>query len=103
MPLFMVKKEVYGWLKEGKKSIDVRKGNLREGDIAVFQCGANYLHFRIVRKETGKLDEVITAENYKQVIPTAESQQAALDYLRGIYGESSSVFTAYYLANPKSN
>ena len=73
MPLFFAKKEVYAWLKEGKKTIDVRKGNVRQGEVAVFQCGDSYLRFPIVKKETGKLTEIIRPDNYKQIIPTAQS------------------------------
>ena len=38
MPLLMAKKEVFAWLKAGVKTVDVRKGNGRRGDIAVFSA-----------------------------------------------------------------
>ncbi|XES76651.1 MAG: hypothetical protein ACBZ72_10775 [Candidatus Bathyarchaeia archaeon] len=101
MPLFTAKKEVYHWLKEGKKTIDVRKGNPRSGEVAVFQSGSSYLRFSIVKTETGKLHEVIRADNYLQIIPPAENLQAARNYLRGIYGDYDGLFTAYHLAPPK--
>jgi ASC-1-like (ASCH) protein len=97
MPLFPSKKEVYTWLKDGKKTIEVRKGQARNGNTAVFQCGASYLRFSIVKRETGKLAEVIKEDNYKAVIPTAECLEDALGYLLILYGADSGVFTAYYL------
>jgi len=100
MPLFPAKKEVYAWLKDGKKTIEVRKGQARNGNTAVFQCGASYLRFPIVKRETGKLTEVIRKDNYKQVIPTAECLEEALDYLQTLYCVEGCVFTAYYLTRP---
>jgi ASC-1-like (ASCH) protein len=98
MPLFLAKKEVYAWIKEGKKTIDVRKGNARRGEIAVFQSGANSLRLPIVKKETGKLAEVIRKDNYQQVVPSAENLEAAIGYLCDLYGACGGVFTAYYLS-----
>jgi hypothetical protein len=100
MPLFPAKKEVYAWIKDGKKTIDIRKGNARQGNTAVIQSGAHHLRLSIVKKETGKLTDVIRNDNYQQVIPSAENLKAALDYLCGLYGEGSGVFTAYYLSQP---
>jgi hypothetical protein len=97
----MAKKEVFVWLKAGTKTIDVLKGDARRGAVAVFQSGANYLELPIIRKETGKLTEVIRQDNFRLVIPTAETLEDALSYLRGIYGVSDGVFTAYYLSQPK--
>ena len=101
MPLFLAKKEVYAWIKDGRKTIDVRKGTARRGEIAVFLSGANNLRLLIVKKETGKLNEIIRAENFRLVIPSAQNLENALDYLRGIYGSEDGVFTAYHLTKPK--
>lgn len=99
MPLFPAKKEVFAWIKDGEKTIDVRKGKPAKGEVAVIQCGNNYLRLPIVKTETGQLTEVITADNFKLVIPSATTLAAALGYLRGLYGADDGVFTAYYLAN----
>jgi hypothetical protein len=101
MPLFMAKKEVFLWLKSGAKTVDVRKGAARNGDVAKFQCGASYLELPIVKKETGRLSEVIRKENYTSVIPTARTLEEARDYLCRLYGGDEGVFTAYHLAQPK--
>jgi ASC-1-like (ASCH) protein len=101
LPLFMAKKEVFEWLKEGTKTIDIRKGNARHGDTAVFESGANCLEFLIIRKETGPLTEVIRQDNFRSVIPTAKTIEEALSYLRRLYAVNDGVFTAYHLAQPK--
>jgi ASC-1-like (ASCH) protein len=101
--LFLARKEVFTWLKEGAKTIDVRKGDPRQGDTAVFQSGANHLRLYIVNKETGLLEEVVTADNFKFVIPTAKTLEEALEYFRKLYAVSSGVFTAYYLAQTKED
>jgi ASC-1-like (ASCH) protein len=97
----MAKKEVFQWLKEGTKTIDVRKGHARHGDTAVFQSGANCLEFLIIRKETGLLTEVIRQDNFQLVIPTAKTMEDALCYLRRLYAVNDGFFTACHLAQPK--
>ena len=99
----MAKKEVYTWLKEGRKTIDVRKGNPRQGDIAIFRSGIHYIRFSIVKTETGKLNQVIRTDNYRQIIPSAENLETALNYLRKIYGSDEGWFTAYYIEPQKSS
>lgn len=103
MPLFMAKKQVYGWLQKGTKTIDVRKGKPRRGDIAVFQSGFKYLRLPILKLETGSLDEVIRKDNFAQVIPDAASLEEAKRYLRQLYSAYQGNFTAYYLGKPQEN
>ena len=97
-PLLSAKKEVFTWVKDGKKTIDVRRGRPRGGDIAVFQSGRNHFRLLIVKRETGKLTEVVREDNYKQIIPSAASLGDALNYIVNLYEADSGVFTAYYLA-----
>jgi ASC-1-like (ASCH) protein len=97
LPLFPAKKEVFAWIKEGKKTIDVRKGPARRGKVAVFQSGPSHLRLQIVKKETGKLTEVIRPDNYQSVIPSAKTFENALSYLRSLYGDEVGLFTAYYV------
>ena len=52
---------------------------------------------RIVKRETGRLGEVVRSDNYRQVIPSAVAIDDALAYLRGIYCGYDGVFTAYYI------
>ncbi len=97
----MAKKEVFAWIKAGTKTIDVRKGVPRRGEVAVFQSGANYLELPIIKKETGLLIEVIRQDNFTLIIPTATTLKEAIDYLQAIYGSDVGVFTAYHLDQPK--
>jgi ASC-1-like (ASCH) protein len=101
VPLFPAKREVFAWIKDGRKTIDVRKGKACRGEVAVFQSGPRHLRLQIIRKETGKLTEIIRADNYRLVIPSAETRDGALGYLRGLYGADDGLFTAYYVTQPK--
>jgi hypothetical protein len=102
MPIFYTLGEPYAWIVEGRKTIDIRKGSARRGNIAVFQSGASFLRLNIIRKETGRLTEIIREDNYKDIIPIAENPQTAVNYLIAIYGSIDGPFTAYYLDNSKS-
>jgi ASC-1-like (ASCH) protein len=98
VPVFFAKKEVFEWLSQGKKTIDVRKGGPQQGEVAVFLCGPRRLALKVVKTESGRLTDVIRVDNYRQVIPAAESLSDSLAYLRGIYGVCDGVFTAYTVA-----
>ncbi len=100
MFMLLAKKEVMQWLKEGKKTIDVRKGSCRSTDsTVVFMSGPHKITATITKTVTGKLGEVITETNYRQVIPTAQTLQDAYSYLNEIYGDYDGTYTAYYLDN----
>ncbi len=98
MPLLYARKQVFQWLKEGKKTIDIRKGNPWQGKVATFQCGPYVLRFKIVKAESGRLWEVLREDNFRMVIPSAIVLEDAVGYLRGIYVGYEGVFTAYYVA-----
>lgn len=97
MPLLYVRKEVFVWLEQGKKKIDVRKGKGRRGEFAVFQCGPLILRLRIMRRESGKLNEIVRSDNYRQVIPSAVCLEDAIEYLQSVYATCNGIFTAYYV------
>jgi ASC-1-like (ASCH) protein len=97
LPLFFAKKEVFEWLVQGKKTIDVRKGNSLSGEVAVFQSGPQKLRMKIVKRESGLLSEILRLDNYKAVVPSALLLADAVDYLRSIYGVYDGVFTAYHV------
>ena len=99
MPLFFTRKEAFEWLKMGEKTIEVRKGNPRRGEVAVFQSGPSILRLNILKKETGRLAEVVRSDNYKLVVPSALSLGDAFAYLRGLYVGYDGVFTAYYIVS----
>ncbi len=97
MPLLRTKKEAFEWLKEGNKTIDIRKGNPRCGEIAFFEAGPHVLRLKIVKRESGRLIDLVRSDNYKLVIPSARRLEEALDYLQRLYSEYNGVFTAYHV------
>jgi ASC-1-like (ASCH) protein len=97
LPLLYARKEVFTWIKQGKKTIDIRKGLPKRGEIAVFQSGPYSLKSRIIKIECGLLVEVLRTDNYRLVVPSSQSLSQAIDYLRGIYGDCDGVFSAYYV------
>jgi hypothetical protein len=97
LPWLLAKKQVFQWLLSGQKTIDLRKGNPKPGDIAVFQSGPCVLRLKIVKTQSGLLSEVLRVDNFKAVIPCALVLEDAVGYLRGIYGDVGGVFTAYYV------
>jgi ASC-1-like (ASCH) protein len=97
LPLLRTKKEVFEWLKEGRKTIDIRKGKPHNGETAVFETGRHVLRLKIVKKECGPLMVLVRSDNFKQVIPSANTLEDAVNYLRRLYGDSEDVFTAYYV------
>ena len=98
MPLFFAKKEVFQWLLQGQKTIDIRKGNPKLGEIAVFQSGSSILRLKIVKTECGQLTDILRLDNFEAVVPSAAVLEDAIGYLREIYGVNDGVFTAYYVA-----
>jgi hypothetical protein len=97
LPLFRTKKEAFEWLTSNKKIIDVRKGNPHRGKVAVYLSGRKVLRMRIIKRETGRLVEVVRSDNFRLVIPPAVVIDDALAYLRGLYDGYDGVFTAYYI------
>jgi ASC-1-like (ASCH) protein len=101
MPLFLSKKEVLVWVKNGAKTIEIRKGNPKRGDIAFFSSGPNKLKLNIIKKETGKITDLIRLDNYNSIIPAAKTLEEAIGYIQTLYGTDKGTFTAYYLSSNK--
>jgi ASC-1-like (ASCH) protein len=101
-PSFTVKRELFSWIKDGTKTIELRKGNASRGEIAVFLSGKEYLRLSIIKKETGSLAEVIRQDNFRQIIPSAERLQDAIDFLKALYKTDQGPFTAYYVERIKN-
>lgn len=53
LPLFIVKKQVFKWIENRQKHIEIRKGRPMQGDEAVFQCGKQVIRRKIVLKKEG--------------------------------------------------
>ncbi len=98
LPVFRTKKEAFEWLRTGKKTIDVRKGEPRRGEIAVYLSGRKVLRMKITKRETGRIEEVVRADNYRLVIPSAATVEEAAAYLRRLYDGYDGVFAAYHVA-----
>jgi ASC-1-like (ASCH) protein len=99
LPVFRTKKEAFEWLKTGKKTIDVRKGQPRRGEIAVYLSGRRVLRMKITKKEMGSIEEVVQTNNYRMIIPSAATVEEAVVYLRTLYGGYEGVFTAYHVVS----
>jgi ASC-1-like (ASCH) protein len=95
LTMFLAKREVFEWLKNGKKTIDIRRGKPRSQKIALFVCGHLRLKMKIVNIHSGGLREVLHQGNFRQVIPSATNLEDALSYLRTIYNDDSGFYTAY--------
>ena len=91
----MVKKEVFEWIKTGRKTIELRKGRAKAGDEAVFQCGRNILRGKIVRRDEANLQTLLQGLDFKRLIPIANSVGEAKAYIEKLYGTTDGTFTAY--------
>ncbi len=97
MPVFRTKKEAFDWLSSGKKIVDIRKGKQIRGQIAVFLSGKKVLRLKIVKYETGSLQNVVRLDNFRLIVPSAESLDNAVVYIEALYAGYAGVFTAYYV------
>jgi ASC-1-like (ASCH) protein len=97
LPWFLAKKEVFEWLINGQKTIDIRKGKPKLGVIAVFQSGTHVLRLNIVKVESGQLSDVLRLDNFNAVVPSALELGDAVGYFRRLYGVYDGVFTAYHV------
>jgi len=98
LPVFRTKKEPFEWLKIGKKTIDVRKGEPLRGEIAVFLSGRNVLRMKITKRETGRINEVLRADNFRLVVPSAVTIEEAIVYLARLYDGYLGIYAAYHVA-----
>jgi ASC-1-like (ASCH) protein len=98
MPVFFTKKEYFQALKEGKKTIDVRRGRPLQGGTAVFLSGPHSLRMKVVGRETGKLADLIREDNFRLVVPWAVSLSDVLSCFNSLYLDVEGDFTAYYVA-----
>jgi len=93
--LFIVKKEVFEWISTGQKTVELGGGKAKHDD-AVFQCGGNILRGNIFKRKEGSLTDVLRLDNYRNIIPSAQSLEEAITYLKRLYGTTEGVFTACY-------
>jgi len=96
----MIKLEVFKWIKDGLKTIEIRKGKALRGSRIVFIAGVRrgemvILKANILDKKEGSLSELLTESNFKRVVPIAESLNEAIAYVQSIY-PNETMFTSYY-------
>ena len=92
----MFSKEVFEWIINKEKNIELRKGKAEKGDEAVFQCGRNIVRGKIIKGEEGNLTDVLRKDSYKNIVPSANTLEEAINYIKKLYGTTEGVFTAYY-------
>ncbi len=101
MPLFYSKKEILPWIKNGSKTIEIRRGNPKKGETAFFSSGPNKFSLSIIKRETGRITDLIRPDNYTSIIPIAKTLEDAIRYVQNLYGTDKGIFTAYYLSANK--
>ena len=67
------------------------------GDVAVFQCGRNISRRKIIKREEGNLTDVLRKDNYKNIIPSANTLEKATNYVRKLYETSEGVANFNFL------
>jgi len=65
-----------------QKDNEFRRGKARKGDEAIFQCGRRIVRGKITRREEGTLEDVLRQDNYKKIVPIANSLEEAIGYLK---------------------
>jgi ASC-1-like (ASCH) protein len=98
VPVFFTKKGYFQAIKEGKKTVDVRRGRPLQGGTAVFLSGPHKLRMKIVGTETGKLADLIREDNFRLIVPWAGSLGDVLSVFNLLYFDVGGDFTAYYVA-----
>jgi len=68
----------------------------KKGDVTVFQCGRNILRRKIVKREEGNLTDVLRKDTYKNIIPSANTQEEAINYIKKLYGTTEGIFSVYF-------
>ncbi len=96
MPAFLTKKQVFEWIKTGEKTIELRSGKSLNGDRIVFLNGQRQcVKGRILRKQEGRLADVLNVDTYRKIVPTARSLDEALAFVKHIYPLTNGTFTTY--------
>ena len=96
MPAFLTKKEVFEWIRTGRKNVELRRGKVQNGDAITFLNGRKEsLSGRILRKKEGTLEDVLNAMNYKRITPPPKNLDEAKALIRRLDPSTAGIFTAY--------
>jgi ASC-1-like (ASCH) protein len=91
-----MKKQVYEWIRSGEKTIELRSGKSVNGDSITFLNGRGQtVKARILRKQEGRLEDVLNAVTYRKIVPIAKSLDEALAFVKEIYPLADGTFTTY--------
>lgn len=99
MPLFPVKKQVFEWIRENKRTVEIREGKSKKGNEAVFRSGRNVLRRKIVETKEGHLRYLLLHYGFKKVVPTVHTLDETLLFYETLGHDINGIFTAYVLAN----
>ena len=102
MPLFPVKKSIFDWISQDKKTVEIRTGRLRKGTEAVFRSGRNVVKRRIIETREGRLRFLLLHYGFKRAVPTVHTLEEALAFHKTLGHDLDAVYTAYVLASPDS-
>ncbi len=95
-PAFLTKKEVYEWIRTRRKTIELRRGKSQNGEKISFLNGRNEsVKGRILRRQEGRLEDVLNAATYKKIIPTANNLDEAKAFVKQIYPSLEGTFATY--------
>ena len=87
---------MFDWIKTGEKTIELRKGRSQKGEnIAFLNWQGETVKGRILRKLEGNLKDVLNADTYRKIVPTAISLNEAFVFVKRIYPLTEGTFTAY--------
>jgi ASC-1-like (ASCH) protein len=96
MPAFLTKKQVFEWIRTGEKTIELRSGKCLNGDKIAFLNGQRQcVKGRILRKREGRFEDVLNADTFRKIVPTAKSLDEARAFVKQIYPLVNGTFTAY--------
>ena len=96
MPAFLTKRQVFEWIRSGEKTIELRSGKSLDGENITFISGRGQtVKARILRKQEGKLEDLLNLATFRKIVPTAKSLDEALAFVRAIYPLSNATFTTY--------
>jgi ASC-1-like (ASCH) protein len=98
MPLFPVRKQVFEWVREKKRTVEIREGKSKKGDEAVFRSGKEVVRRPITERREGHLRYLLLHYGFKRVIPTVHTLEETLRFYESLGCNINGIFTAYVLA-----
>lgn len=101
MPLFPVKKQVFEWIRQDRKTVEIKEGKSKKGNEAVFRSGRNMVRKKIIETKEGRLRYLLLHYGFKKVVPIAHTLEETFRFYETLGHNINGIFTAYVLANPE--